>query len=340
MATGIARYIGRRVLMLIPVVLGILAITFVLTRVVPGDPAGMLLGTHASPEAEAQMRQLMGLDRPIWEQFIIYVGEVLHGELGWAWHTGNPVAVDLAARFPATFELTTLAVLLATIVGIPLGVASAVYRNRLPDHLSRIFALLGVATPSFWLGLMAIYLLYFRWHAVPAPMGQLDLDFVPPSGPTHIYLIDTLWRGDWAAFRNAAEHLILPVLTLAYGTMALVTRMVRSSMLEVLLEDYIRTARAKGLGERAVIYVHALRNAVIPTVTVLGLAYGQLLGGTVLIETVFSWPGVGSYMVESISALDYAPIEAVAMLLTVIYVLVNLLVDVAYAFLDVRIKYY
>jgi len=337
---GLLRYVARRLLLLIPVVLGVITITFFLSRVVPGNPAEMMLGAyHSNPEAVALMKQELGLDKPLLTQYGMYLLQLCKGDLGFSWHTGRPVFADIVDRFPATFELTTLSLSLSLIVGIPLGVLSVIQHNRLADHLSRLFALAGVATPSFWLGLLLIYFVYFRFDLVGAPVGQLSIGMAPPLHITGVYLVDSVLTGNWSVARDALSHLVLPVMTLSYATMAVVTRMVRSSMLEVLSQDYIRTARAKGLSERVVIFKHALRNAMIPTVTVMGLAYGSLLGGSVLVETIFSWPGIGSYAVDSIKWLDYAPVQGVTIMVAATYMLVNLLVDVAYSVVDVRIDF-
>jgi peptide/nickel transport system permease protein len=324
---------------MLPILLGVTLVGFILARVVPGDPALMVAGEQAPDYVVERLRAQMGLDRPVWVQYLLYLKDLARGDLGFAWHTGHPVARDLAVRFPATFELTVVSLLMAAAVAIPAGIVSATRRGSSFDHASRLGALVGASMPIFWLGLMLIYVLYFVLRIAPAPMGRLAVDVPPPTPYTGMILLDSLLSGDWAALRSAVAHIALPALCLSTGSMAILSRMVRSSMLEVLGEDYIRTARAKGLAERVVIYRHALKNALIPTVTVVGLQFGYLLGGAVVTETVFAWPGMGRYATESILFTDYAPIQGLCLLAAFVYAATNLVVDVLYAALDPRIRY-
>ena len=330
--------IARRLLLLIPVVLGITVLTFLVSHVVPGDPARLLAGPHAGEDQVRATRHAFGLDQPLWRQYGTYMTNLAHGDLGVSLHTQRPVGDDLRAFLPASLELALAALLLAAVVGVPLGTLAAIRRNGPADHLTRLLALGGVSMPVFWLGLLLQLLLYYRWGLFPSG-GRLDPSLAPPRTFTGLYTVDSLLSGRLDLFVNAVWHLAVPAAVLALGPLAVVMRMTRSSMLEALARQYIRTARAKGLGRRAVVLRHALRNALLPTITVLGLQFGYLLGGAVLVEYIFSWPGVGLYTAQSIVSSDYPAIMGVTVLIAVLYVGVNLLVDIAYAALDPRIRY-
>ncbi len=330
-------YTIRRLVFLLPVILGVTFLGFLLTRVLPGDPALVLAGEQATPDAVERIRSNLGLDRSLPDQYVRYMANLLRGDLGTAWHTSHTVLEDFASRYPATVELTLVSMILAILVGIPMGIFSAVYRNSWFDHFSRLFSMVGATVPIFWLGLMAIFVFYFQLHWAPAPMGRLSIAFRNVPHVTGLLLIDTL--GDAPMWLDALAHLALPALCLSTGTMAIVSRMTRASMLETVTQDYIRTARAKGLGQRAVILKHALRNALIPIVTLIGLQFGQLLGGAVLTETIFAWPGLGSYVTESILVTDYAPVQGFVLVSAIVYLSVNFAVDLLYAAIDPRIKY-
>jgi len=319
------------------VVAGVCVITFIISHLIPGDPARLLAGERASNEIVQHIRQQLGLDLPLWQQFAHYVGALLHGDLGTSIRTGRPVLEDLKDFFPATLELACCALLVALIVGVPLGVLSAVYRNRWLDHLARLLALTGISTPAFWLGLGVIVLFYGKLNLLPGS-GRLDDWFVPPPRVTGFYLIDSLLSGDLDVFFNAFKHLILPTTTLAFVHLGIVARQIRSAMLEQLSEDYIRTALASGLTKFTIIVRYALPNALIPSVTILGLALGDLLYGAVLTETVFSWPGMGAYVVSSIQALDFPAVMGFAIVVSFAYVLVNLFVDLLYLCIDPRMS--
>ncbi len=324
--------------MLIPVILGISVIIFMLARVIPGDPARLALGESATPQSIDAMRHEMGLDKPIHEQYWIYLKGLLQGDLGRSIRTNRPVMTDLLAYFPATLELTLTAMVITVVIAIPLGIISALKRNSLIDHLTRLAALAGVSMPIFWLGLILIYVLFYVLGWAPPPTGRLGILSSPPKTFTGLFMIDSLLAGDWAIFWESLRYILLPAFCLATWSLAMLLRMTRSGMLDVLGEDYIRTARAKGLPQKIVVYKHALRNAVIPLLTVLGIIFGILLNGAILTETIFSWPGMGRYVVESISWLDYTPIQGIAIFASVIYTLVNLLVDILYAVVDPRIR--
>lgn len=332
-------YTIRRLIQMIPALLGIVIITFIISRVLPGDPAVMLAGEQATPETIENIRKSMGLDQPLYIQFFHYTSGLLQGNLGEAYHTGQSVASDFATRFPATIELALASLIVAILVAIPVGILAATRKESIIDHISRVFSLIGACMPIFWIGLLFIYIFYATLGIAPAPMGRISNDLNPPTHITGLYVVDSLLSGDFVALKSSISHLILPAICLSTGTMAIVARMMRSSMLEVIGQDFVRTARAKGLGEWIVIYKHALINAFIPTLTVLGLQVGYLIGGAVITETIFTWPGVGSYVTDSILAADYAPIQAFTLVSALIYSFINLAVDLIYGWLDPRIRY-
>lgn len=329
-------YIVRRIFLVIPIVLGVLAITFLISHIVPGDAAQLMAGPRATPEIIERIRHEHGLDRPLYVQFGVYIAHVFRGDLGKSILTRRPVTADIVDYFPATFELTTMAMLLSVIVGIPLGIISAVQKDKILDQLSRITSIIGVSMPIFWLGLLLMLFFYIKLRLLPGP-GRIT--GASPSHITGLFVLDSVLSGDWRALGDSFLHLVMPAFVLGYAVLARVVRMTRSSMLEVFGQDYIQTARAKGLIERAVIYKHALRNALIPTLTVVGLSYGELLGGAVATELIFAWPGMAHYVVGSMSSLDFPAVMGVTMVIALIYILVNLLVDISYAFIDPRIRY-
>lgn len=333
-----ARYIVRRLVLLVVVLVGMSVITFSLTHLVPGNPARLLAGPHASQAEVDALAHKYGLDRPVPEQYVVYVQGLLHGDLGMSLTDRRPVVDDLAQFLPATIELTFVALVLTVALGIPLGIVSAVARGTLLDHLARVLSIGGVSVPIFWLGLI-LQLVLFRWVGVLPASGRLGPFDIPPPSVTGLYTIDSLLAGRFDTFAAAVAHLVLPAVTLAAGSIAVVTRMMRASIIEALEADYVRTARSKGLLERTVLSRHVLKNALIPTVTVIGLQVGYLLAGNVLAEAVFSWPGIGLYAVNAIGNLDYAAIMGVTLVISVVYVLVNLVVDLVYALLDPRISY-
>ena len=323
----------------IPAVFGALLIMFIVTRVLPGDPVMMLLGpAHSSPENIATMRKLMGLDHSVPVQFLVYLKQLFAGDLGYSYHTGNPVSYELLTRFPATFELTTFAFILMVGVSLPLGVVSGYYRNKTPDNVISVFTVIGVSMPTFWLGLLLIYAFFYKLGIAPPPMGRLSSEFDFPAQVTGMLVIDTLIAGDFEAFLGALQQLILPGITLAFFNLAIIVRTLKADMIETLEEDYIRTAMAMGFGIWRVLIRHAFRNALLPTVTMIGAIYGALLGGAVLTEVVFSWPGMGLYAVESIQYLDYAGLQGFIIFYVIIFALVNLLVDISYRWIDPRIR--
>lgn len=323
--------------MLIPVLIGVSIIVFLIMRVFSPDPAPIVLGQHATQQATEAWRQANGLNDPIYLQYFHYLKGALTGDLGTSYYTKLPVTQEIFARFPATIELAIVAIILASFFGILIGVISAVKKNSIIDNAGMFLALIGVSVPIFWLGILLILLFSGILHWLPSN-GRIN-PILQPIHVTGLYLIDSLMTGDMDTFVDALRHIILPASALAMYSMAIITRMTRSSMLDTLQQDYIRTARAKGISEGKVVYKHALRNGLIPIVTVIGLQLGSLLGGAVLTETVFSWPGIGAYTVECILKSDFPVVQGVVLLVATIFVLMNLLVDVIYAFLDPRIQY-
>lgn len=332
------RYVLKRIAVLPVILLGVVTVLFVLTRLVPGDPARLAAGPKAGPEQVEQVRKEFGLDKPLVTQYFMYLGRLLHGDLGRSMRTWRPVADDIRAYFPASMELALVGVMVTVLLGVPIGVISAVKQGSASDHISRVIALIGASFPIFWLGL-ALQLIFYRTLGWLPATGRLASYLTPPAHITGLYTVDALLTGNFEVFGNALAHLLLPALTLSLGSMAIVSRITRSNMLEVLDQDYIRTARSKGVSEKDVNFVHALRNAMIPILTVIGLQAGALLGGTFLIEVIFDWPGMGLYTVGAITTMDYQAIMGVSLLVTVIYVLTNLIVDQIYAVLDPRIRY-
>jgi peptide/nickel transport system permease protein len=329
--------VSRRLVFLVFVVFGVTVVTFVISHMIPGDPARMMAGDRATKEIVEHMRHVLGLDQPLWKQYLTYVTQIAHGDFGISIRTQRPVADDILHFFPATIELALAALLFAVIVGVPLGVVSAVAKDRWIDQISRTVSVTGISTPAFWLGLLLIYIFYGQFGILPGS-GRLASGIHPPPAITGLYTVDSLLSLDWPAFKSAVIHLILPGLTLGFVHLGIVTRQIRSAMLEVLQEDYVRTARANGLSRRSVLIGHALRNALIPSVTMIGLAFGDLLYGAVLTETVFAWPGMGNYVVQSITALDFPAIMGFTVVASTAYVLLNLVVDLVYMALDPQIR--
>jgi peptide/nickel transport system permease protein len=330
-------FLLRRIVGIAAVMIGVSVITFAISHVIPTDPVAAALGDHASDEQIAAFRAEYHLDRPLPEQYITYITGIVHGDLGKSIRTRRPVVDDLVDSFPATLELSFTALLVSIVVGIPAGLWSAISRGRLPDLVVRLFALAGGYMPVFWLGLIVIGLFYYQLGWFPGG-GRLDTFVSPPPNRTGLFVIDSLVAGDFEALRSSLAHLVLPALTLGYFSTAVVARMTRSSMLEVLGQDYMRTARAKGLRESAIVLRHGLRNALIPTITVIGLTFGSLLSGAVLTETIFSWPGLGRYATASAVSLDFPAVLGVTLLAAIVYPLANLVVDIAYYWLDPRIQ--
>jgi len=334
----LVRLIVRRLLFLVLVLFGLSIVTFSLSHIVPGDPARLMAGPRASKSAVDKIREKYGLNDPLPVQYVDYVKGVVRLDFGDSFTSRRPVKQDLQRYLPATAELALYAFLFSTVVGVPLGILSAVRRNRWPDHVARFISISGLALPVFWLAIMAQFVFFGKLGWLPDG-ERLPIGVDPPRTITSLYTIDALLTGNWEVLRIAVSHLAMPVLVLAYGSLAVITRMVRGGMLEVLNQDYIRTARAKGIIQRRVILGHALKNALLPTVTSLGLQIGLLLSGAFLVEIVFSWPGIGRYAVEAIQRLDYNATMATTPIIALVFVLMNLFVDILYLFLDPRISY-
>ena len=331
-----ATLIFRRLLAAIPSVIGVVVLTFVLTRALPGDPAAYFAGPAASQEAIEQVRETLGLNLSLPEQFLIYLGELLRGDLGRSLTTGQTVLSDLSARLPASLELTLAGLLFSLALAIPLGILAAVRPSSWIDHVVRVIATAGVSLPTFFTGLLLIYLFYFRLGVAPAPIGRLAVLYSPPEAVTGLYLVDSLIAGDLEVFWASLSQLVLPAITLGLFALAPLARVTRAAMLAVLSSDFIRTARASGLSPVTVLFGYAFRNALLPIVTTLGVVFSFLLGANVLVEKVFSWPGIGSYAVSALVASDYAAVQGFVLTMALLYVALNLSIDLLYVVIDPR----
>ncbi|MFS0820624.1 ABC transporter permease [Bacillus sp. 1P02SD] len=330
-------YTVRRLLMLIPVLIGMSLIVFFMLRLIPGDPADAILGEKASPAAKEALTQQLGLDEPWYTQYFSYIGDLLHGDLGESLRTRSPISEEIWPFLAATFELALVAMIIAVVIGVNAGIISAWFQNSWFDYTAMVLALIGVSIPIFWLGLMEQWIFALELNWLPSLGRENIRDPIEPI--THLFLLDTLIQGNFNQFVVALKHLILPSIALATIPMAIIARMTRSSMLEVMRSDYIRTARAKGQKMFWVVYKHSLKNAFIPVLTTIGLQMGLLLGGAILTETIFSWPGIGRYIYEAISFRDYPVVQSGVLLIAAIFVFINLIVDLLYAVFDPRIKY-
>ena len=332
------RMILGRVAMAVPSLIGVVIVTFLLTRALPGDPAAYFAGPAATQEAIAQVRASLGLDRPLYEQFIRYVGDLARGDLGTSLTTGQPVVTEIVRRLPASAELTLLGLIVSMAVALPLGVLAATKPGSFIDHFCRVVTTAGVSLPVFFTGLLLVYVFYYLLGFAPAPLGRLDIFFSAPPTITGFYLIDSLLTGNLETFRAALAQLALPALTLGIFSLAPIARMTRASMLATLQADFTRTARANGLEPWTVIVTYAFRNALLPVVTTLGMVFSFLLGANVLVEKVFAWPGIGSYAVEALISSDFAPVQGFVLTMAVLYVALNLLIDVIYVLIDPRVR--
>lgn len=331
--------IGVRITHAIPVILGVVVVSFLLTRALPGDPAVYFAGAAADEESIAEIRTALGLDKPLYEQFFIYAGDVATGDLGNSLSTGQPVLDDLANRLPASLELTLTALLLSCSIAIPLGVLAATRPGSAVDHLCRVLVTAGVSLPTFFTGVVLIYVFYYLLGIAPSPLGRLDFIYIEPDHVTGFYLIDAAIAGDWETWLGALKQLVLPAATLALFTLAPLARMTRAAMLSALSSDYIRTARAAGLTEDKVLFTYAFRNALLPVITTLGMVFSFTLGANVLVEKVFAWPGIGSYAVEALVVSDYAAVQGFVLTMALLFVALNLLIDLTYTLIDPRIGF-
>ncbi|MGB5799985.1 MAG: ABC transporter permease, partial [Mesorhizobium sp.] len=335
---AIASAVGRFVLVAVTTYLGLLAVTFFIGRVIPIDPVLAVLGDRANADVIARTRREMGLDLPLIEQFYVYVKSALSGDFGTSVLTTNPVMADIKRVFPATIELATVGTLIGTLVGVPLGVLAAVKRGSLIDQVVRVIGLIGYSVPIFWLGLLGLVLFYakLQWVAYP---GRLDVVYQYTFTPiTGFYLLDSAWQGQWDVFGDAFRHIILPAALLGYFSLAYISRMTRSFMLNEMAQEYIVAARAKGLSETRVIWAHALRNAAVPLITVIALSYAGLLEGSVLTETVFAWPGIGLYITDSLQNADMNAVLGGTIVIGSVFIAINLFSDLLYRLLDPRTK--
>ena len=330
--------ISKRMMLVIPNLIGVVIITFLLTRALPGDPAAYFAGPAADKQAIEQIRVKLGLDKPLIIQFGRYVANLGQLNLGTSLTTGQPVLTELRNRLPASAELTLFGLILSMAIAVPLGILAAVKQGSWIDHTCRVVATAGVSLPVFFTGLLLVYVFYFLLGWSPAPLGRLDVFFSPPPQVTGFYLIDSLLNRDLATFRAALSQLLLPGLTLCIFSLAPIARMTRASMLAVLASDFVRTARASGLNSRTVILTYAFRNAMLPVVTTLGMVFSFLLGANVLVEKVFAWPGIGSYAVEALISSDFAPVQGFVLTMAILYVALNLIIDVLYGVIDPRVR--
>jgi peptide/nickel transport system permease protein len=333
------RFLARRFVALVLLGLGITLVAFLLTNLVPGDPAAANLGQRAieDPAAVAAFNERYGLDKPLPEQYAIYVWRLLHADLGESQQARLPVTEELGTFVPATAELAIISILIAVIVGVGLGILAAVRQNRLTDHVLRVVSLTGVSMPTFWIALVALYVFFFRLNWLPGT-GRLDPQYSEPTHHTGFFTIDAMIEGQWATAADAARHLVLPALVLALYNIGLLTRYTRTAVLEVMNNDYVRSARAKGLPERRVVLRHILRAALPSVITVIGLAFANVMTGAVLVENIFAWPGIGQYAYRSATTLDLPAIMGVSLFVAVVYIIVNFIVDVLYGVIDPRIR--
>ena len=330
-------FILRRLLLVIPSLVGLLVLTFFLIRVVPADPAAALAGENATPAQVAEIRRQYGLDRPLYIQFAVYLSQVARLDFGESAYSRRPVVLDIKERLPATLELTISSLLFATLLGIPLGTMAAVYHNRWPDMLLRILSVGGIAVAAFWFAIELQLLFAMRLDWLPL-RGRLSPGLTPPPTLTGFYLLDSLLTGRWDAFGNALSHLILPTFTLSLGGLATITRFTRAGVLDTLQKDFVTYERAQGFPQRVLIWKFVLRNSVVAAITQIGLLFGGLVAGAVVVETIFDWPGIGFYTVQAILTADYKVMLAVTLLIGVIYALVNIIVDVVHGLIDPRLR--
>jgi peptide/nickel transport system permease protein len=331
------RRVLNRLLQAVPTIFGILVVWFLLTRALPRDPAAYFAGDMADEASIEQVRENLGLNQSMPIQFINYVSDLAHGDLGVAISTGQTVTQELAKRLPASLELTLAALLLSLVIAIPLGVLAATRPNTWVDHLCRFLVTAGVSLPTFFTGLALLYVFYYLLGWAPPPIGRLDMMFLPPETVTGFYTIDSLIAGDWTLFKASLAQMTLPVITLALFTLAPIARMTRAAMLQTLSSDYVRTARAAGLSGRRVLVTYAFRNALLPVVTTLGMVFSFVLGANVLVEKVFAWPGIGSFAVEALVVSDYAAVQGFVLSMALLFVSLNLLIDLAYTLIDPRV---
>jgi len=329
--------VGHRLLQAVPSIIGIIVVTFLLTRALPGDPAAYFAGPAANAESIAQIRAQLGLDKSLPEQFWVYVTDLVSGDLGTSLTTGQEVTDDILRRLPASLELTLAALLFSIGVALPLGIMAALRENSWIDHLCRVVVTAGVSLPTFFTGLFLLYIFYYLLGLAPAPLGRLNILFLSPEPVTGLFTVDALIAGDFKTFWAAFVQLILPAITLGLFSLAPIARMTRAAMLQVLGGEFVRTARAAGLPRRTVVITYALRNAILPVITTLGMVFSFMLGANVLVEKVFAWPGIGSYAIEALIASDYAAVQGFVLSMAILFVILNLFIDILYTLVDPRV---
>lgn len=329
--------IGQRLLLAIPVIFGVVVISFLLTRALPGDPAVYFAGVMADEESIQQTREKLGLDKSIAHQFVAYVGRLLEGDLGMSLNTGQTVVFELSSRLPASLELTLIGLSLSILVAVPLGILAAIHPNSWIDHLCRLLVTAGVSMPIFFTGLFLVFIFYYLLQWAPSPIGRLDFIYLPPPHVTGFYSIDSAIAGDWALFRASLHQIMLPAITLAIFALAPIARMTRGAMLVSLGSDYVKAATANGLPRKKVIITYAFKNALLPLLTTLGMVFSFLLGANVLVEKVFSWPGIGSFAIEALVASDYAAVQGFVLTMALLFIVINLTIDLVYTLIDPRI---
>lgn len=344
MSTFFARYplvlfLIRRIAVALLLLVGVTIVTFTLTNLVPSDPVNLALGDDAAedPEIVARYRAEHGLDQPLFVQYLTYMSYLVRGDFGISRQTSQPIGEELFAALPATIELAGVAIILSVILGVGLGTLAAYRRGKFSDQLLRVVSLAGISVPSFWLALVAYYFLFYQWGLLPGS-GRLDPTLWAPPQVTGLYLVDSIIAGDWEAFTNAFGHLLLPAIVLTMYSMGLMVRFTRSSVLEVLNQDYVRAAKAKGLAPARIVTAYVLRGAAVPIITVIGLVFGGLLSGTVLIEEVFAWNGLGQYAFNAAKNLNVPAVTGVGIIVGIVYIGINLIVDVVYGFIDPRVR--
>ena len=330
-------YVLRRLFFMIFIMIGVTLIVFTISRAVPGDPALLLSGEGATKEDIQNLRKQWGLDKPAYQQYLIYLKNLLRGDLGKSIFTGRPVTHDLKLFFPATLELTVVSLFIAVVLGMLSGIVSARHKDKLVDHGSRLFSLVGISMPIFWLGLLLLIVVYYKFGLL-FPGGRLSNNMSAPARFTGLYVIDSLLSGNWATLKNSILHLILPSICLAMNALGRISRMSRASILNIIHENYVRTAESKGLPKWVTNYRYVLRNALLPVITLIGVMFGRLLSGAIITEVIFAWPGLGRYAVEATMAHDFVPLMGFSVLVSFLYGISNLLVDILYALLDPRVE--
>ncbi|MGH1440589.1 MAG: ABC transporter permease [Cellvibrionaceae bacterium] len=329
--------IGQRLLLAIPVIFGVVVISFLLTRALPGDPAVYFAGAMADEQSIQQTREKLGLDKSIFHQFIAYVGRLLEGDLGMSLNTGQTVVFELSSRLPASLELTLIGLTLSILVAVPLGILAAMRPNSWVDHLCRLLVTAGVSMPIFFTGLFLVFIFYYLLQVAPSPIGRLDFIFLPPPHVTGFYVIDSAIAGDWDLFRASLHQIMLPAITLGIFALAPIARMTRGAMLVSLGSEYVKAATANGLPKNKVIMTYAFKNALLPLLTTLGMVFSFLLGANVLVEKVFSWPGIGSFAIEALVASDYAAVQGFVLTMALLFIAINLIIDLIYTLIDPRV---